>query len=422
MIGLYELLQIGPNADASEVKRAWARMVRQHPPDKDPEMNRQLNEAKATLLDPIARADYDAQVTYGEELTSLMESAQESMAEEDWNDAVVSLKLALTLHPGSFTARNLLGLCYLHLEDFINAEKQLSRLVSEAPASALYYAHLGHVYLKWAEEDDSKYQRGEYCFKKAIEAEPFNATNHLWLSRAYARQRRYKDAEMALEAAVGADGKVDIDDIDALMELTWVYMFSKQQHRIPEVAERIAGVLPDDPEAREYASFRFLREAAMLQEKHNAYQESLSFIRAARKIQSDFGEATDAVLEMERIAKADDQADRMNSDSNIHPPVVPALIAAVANRRLGFEPPEGYIEKLLEALVTWSNSEIRAAISQCRSKYPDACYICSDVISDLQRAGTMSSGPSYQSQSGCGSVLMLMTVCAALVVSLLSIL
>jgi curved DNA-binding protein CbpA len=67
----YELLGVGPDASAEEIRRAYHRLAFQCHPDRSgggDEANREmqeLNEAYAILSDPIRRRDYDLPRGYG---------------------------------------------------------------------------------------------------------------------------------------------------------------------------------------------------------------------------------------------------------------------------------------------------------------------------------------------------------------------
>lgn len=61
-IDYHRLLGVNRNADEQTIRRAFRQLSRQHHPDKggQEEMMKLLNEAKATLLDPEKRAEYEA--------------------------------------------------------------------------------------------------------------------------------------------------------------------------------------------------------------------------------------------------------------------------------------------------------------------------------------------------------------------------
>jgi hypothetical protein len=61
-MNLYEVLGVAPSAPAADVRQAYVALARQHHPDLDggdDERMRAVNEAWATLSDPIRRARYD---------------------------------------------------------------------------------------------------------------------------------------------------------------------------------------------------------------------------------------------------------------------------------------------------------------------------------------------------------------------------
>lgn len=78
----YDLLEIQPTASAEEVRRAYRRRIAEVHPDKphvgNPELARSLDEARSVLLDPVARARYDAARVGGDLLNEAMDALTEA--------------------------------------------------------------------------------------------------------------------------------------------------------------------------------------------------------------------------------------------------------------------------------------------------------------------------------------------------------
>jgi len=400
----YELLEIDQHADESAIKRAWASKVRQYPPDKDPEMNQRINEARATLLDAVARADYDAELSFGDDIEDLQQDMTDAFLHQDYEAAIAFGKEILALNPKSLATRDFISLAYCHLGEYQAAAMQMQRIMQDAPTSALYASHIGAVYQEWGEQsgEPARLDEAEVWFRRAIALEPFNATYYTRLAQLLASRDRFEEAESEIENAVAADGKFDIDDIDALMHLTWIFMLSGQIGRTEEVADRILTVLPDDEEARDYASFKFIQNAAMLASHHKRFQEAEALLNVAKRIQTHFGEHHEAVESMLLMAKAERECILMLDDEVIQPKLVVGMLSSVVRRKLGLEVPPGLMDKIAYAIAQVPNDEVRRAISACQARYPNACKYIADDIHVMQGFGTPEG--SQRQTGGCMTI------------------
>ncbi|MEM8722550.1 MAG: CFI-box-CTERM domain-containing protein [Cyanobacteria bacterium P01_G01_bin.39] len=81
---------------------------------------------------------------------------------------------------------------------------------------------------------------------------------YLDIARTYTKEGEYDKAIIWTERAIGADGKTDLQDFDALFYICEIHLFSREYQKIQSVAERIIGLLPEDNEdARKYVAARF---------------------------------------------------------------------------------------------------------------------------------------------------------------------
>lgn len=261
---LYQMLELSPQASADDIKKAYFRLVRKYSPEKDPERFKLLREAYNTLYDPKARQNYDSLQKYGQEIPELINKAEEKINQEDWTGAASILKRVLMLAPAADTARNLLGVCYIHLENWDFAVKVYRTLTKTNPEVPIYWSNFGHVYKQQAEsfnDSDSsrkeQYQKARECFQQAIKLESFNSEPYLEIARTYFGEKNYSQAVAWAENAINADGKADVYDFEALFFICRVYLFSGESHKIETTAQRIASVLPDGEEARLYTAHRF---------------------------------------------------------------------------------------------------------------------------------------------------------------------
>lgn len=367
----YDTLGVAPTATAEEIKRAWARLVRVHTPDKDPERNRLISEAKATLMDPKARAAYDVGLSYGEEIAELQELVDEAMGEKDWPEAVAQLREILALHPGDTHARNKYALCLFYMKRWVEARAAFERLLKDAPDVALYHANYGHMLMTSAKAGTSfgRLDEAEEQLRRAIALEPHNAEHHRSLSELFIARRRFDKAELALEAALKADGKEDASDIDtfvALIELCW---HEKVPSRAKEIGRRIAVALDDEGE-RLFVVNRLLVEGLEWAEETTEYRLANSFVEAAREITPRLGEREEVAAYIRRFYDLEAEADALREDKNIHPPVLAVYLAGVIHGRIGFKLPESYLDELFQALRTWDVDDLKPAGRQIQANYP----------------------------------------------------
>ncbi|NJM70913.1 MAG: DnaJ domain-containing protein [Scytonema sp. RU_4_4] len=295
---LYHILELSSGASADEIKQAYFQLVRKYSPEKDPERFQQIRIAYNTLCDPIARENYDVMQKYGDQVEDLIDQAEKKMQVEEWANAIPLLKQILILAPRIDVARDLLGLCYIHTENFDFAVKIYKALTKTNPDVSLYWNNLGCAYKLQAQclkdgdfHKTQFYNNARDCFEQAVKLESFNSAPYLDIAETYLDQKNYSQALAWAERAIGADGKADYNDFEALFFICRIHFYSDELEKIEVIEKRILSLLPKKSDIRQYAASRFANmgiEVAKLAANatnFHLWRAAFQFLKAARNIE-----------------------------------------------------------------------------------------------------------------------------------------
>ncbi len=330
---LYQILELSPQASAEEIKRGYFRLVRKYSPEKEPELFKSIREAYETLSDPKAKENYDSLQKHGEEVSRLVDEAEQKMSDGEWAKAIPMLKRVLVLFPGAIAARNRLGICYTREEDWDNALKVYRKLTTDSSDIPLYWLNYGFAYKEYAEslndENSEKgflYQQARQQFKQAIDLEPYNSEPYLEIARTYTAQEDYSRALSWAERAVGADGKTDLQDFETLFYICIIHFHNRQFEKIQEVAQKIISLLPEnDEDISKYVGSRFadfgydIGKIGYENSNFQLLKAASSFLASARKFDSSNEDVKNAQELVDGLYIANDQFEILKADTQISP-------------------------------------------------------------------------------------------------------
>ena len=255
----YDILGVSENATDSEIKRAYALKVREYPPEKDPANFQKIRQAYETLIDPRTRQQYTETLRFNNYINELSEKADQAMDNKDYQSASMYFNQALQMAPSLDYLRNMLGICYLNMNQYDKAKKEFLKLIQDYPENALYLSNLGYtLYLL------KDYVNAERYLAKAIALNPVDLYSPLTLANLYINQKNYSKAADLLEKCILADGKLDFQDILFLFKLLDVYIFKGDRAALQRVFERIKTVVPEDDGVKRYVAFEIGRVSANL--------------------------------------------------------------------------------------------------------------------------------------------------------------
>lgn len=184
MKNFYEVLQISQEADMKAIKRGYAKLIRQFPPEKEPEKYREIREAYDTLKDEKTKNDYDNMMLYGDELLKLEEAGREALEEESYPKAIRSFSKMLELVPNNSLGRSLLAKSYLYQRKYNKAILEYNNLFTEYPENIEYICQLGFCY-----EMQGKVNKAEKLYLKAYHQDENDKEPINWIIDLYWNQK-----------------------------------------------------------------------------------------------------------------------------------------------------------------------------------------------------------------------------------------
>jgi tetratricopeptide (TPR) repeat protein len=413
---LYETLNLPTEASGEEIRRSYYRLVRKHSPEKDPERFKLIREAYETLSDPKAKQGYDSLQKHGGEIIQLLSQAEDRINEENWTEAIRLLKHTLILSPTSDPIRNRLGLCYIHNKQLDQAGKLYYSLTKSNPDVALYWSNFGCTYQEKAEavsEGDPQrselYKGARTCFKQAIELESFNSQYFIVIARTFLAEENYAEALDWTEKAIGADGKVDFQDFDALFLMCIIHLRSGQVEQVTSTAERIISCLPPDEDVRNYVASKFavigfeLIEAGAKYINPNILKAALTFMGAAKRFSPDNAEIAKIHNSISEVVSAFSQYDILKDDYQIIHGFKRLAAFSIINILGGEDSAyerERNFKDIIEEISDSPDSEVFKSVKRIKFKYPAIYQLNTELFARLEKIELDNSRKQqYQTQS-----------------------
>ncbi len=392
----YAVLGVEKDTVHDDIRRAYYRLVRKHPPNVDPDGFQRIKRAWDTLSDERARKSYDAKSQYGEDIQRLMDQVFAYIEKMDFSTGEKLLKRVLVLDPEADEALDLLGSCQVGLgrhDDAIVTYTELTDRVSDVP---LYWIRIGEAYMLKAAyggpfEVKDLLETARVHFRSANEIDRINNTPYLSIAKSYMMEKDYDRAVDWVEKAIMADEGVDYKDFDALFYLARIHAMSGVPVKVLDVAKRIEELAPEDSEIRLTVAAQFVDAAYELMDSE-LYTEAGYFVDAARKFDPKnviYWELRDKVR---LIVEANRYRPGMEVDNSIIQPVR-SLASLVFSNYAGQVPDVSYIktaERLKNQMATYSTANTASSIEYLKSQYPWfydlAPQMWDDIVKSLRQS------------------------------------
>ncbi len=390
----FQILEVPQNASSEDIKRAYFKMVRKYPPEKEPELFKLVRQAYDTLSDPQARGDYLDMLHHGGEIMQLYEEATDHMDKKSYPLAIRSLKKILALAPGEHGAGNMLGLCHLEMDEFSNAINVYESLTKKAPDVPLYWFNYGAAYHGQAKKlSDSDRNRSRMLeearskYEKSIDLESRNQIPYQAIADTYMDEKNYAQAENWIEKAIGADNKVDIDDLDSMFKLCLIYILSDRIQRVGEIARRIMSFIPEDPDVRLYVSHRFIEYARIMCEKE-LFHDGLEFIKAALRFDPSNSDLKKWSGSVQSVVDVSDQYAALKTDHTVIEPLhrlISLYLCDFWGQSKDIEHQRDAIFKdIMNHFDQFTHQQILSSITRLKSKYPALHHLNSKFLNEIE--------------------------------------
>lgn len=378
---LYEVLDVAPTASADDIRAAYYRQVRKHPPEKDAEGFQQVQQAYEVLGDPTTRREYDDQRRSDPETQRLVAEGRELLDAGD-PEALTPLKRALVRQPDSLVVRDLLVQALILAESFDDAEKHARRLTAQAPENPVYQIRLGDVY-RAADRDGE----AEAPFRRAVALDQDTHQPVLRLAFLLTYLDRKAEAVALLEQAIIRDGRVDFDDFLFFRALCEIYVATGDLGKISGVRQRIRQVLPPDPETRSYVAWFYYRFALMLAHAKN-FDAAVLMIEEAAGSDDSLPELHAAKIRIAGSKAALDDIQILRKDENVLIDLRFLLGTLVLMRVLDlsdeYEETFNSAGEAVSRHFSLDRSPLGISIAYVRRVYPAIAAVTGDLLGELE--------------------------------------
>lgn len=370
----YDVLGVSEDASQEEIKEAFFELVREHPPEQDPDAYQRLREAYDVLSDPVSRREYDTMAQHGDEIESLQEDAETLLNQEqpDTQTAIKNLKRATVLGPDISLLRNMLGEAYLMDEQSEKALKQFNKAVDLNPDNEAHHLNRGY-----ALRELERSREAERAFRTVWEDDKGNYAAARGVAAALGDRDRYREAHEVLDDAIWADDVLDFEDFFCYYDKLHLYLAQDETDALERALDTVVD-MAETPDDRQFAAFMLAQTSDELYAV-NAFSLAHRFVEAAQDLDDgsmQLREATEHVAEMRDLQEAVEAI--MESDR--YHEAVQQMVAIYYDNATGMmteqeaEQAQQNLAQGIENLMQADpdHTEVKTSLRRIRSRHPEA--------------------------------------------------
>ena len=400
---LYAVLGVSPEATQAEIKRAYSRKVREHPPETDPDGFQRISQAYEVLRDAKRRAEYDARSKYDDVVRELVYDARTLAGSGEWRKAAERAKRAAVLLPADRSIQVLLGGLYLRAEMWAEAVQVLQGLCKQDPDDAEVHHLLGRALLGWSAQHPLWSQKSqelslEGCeaLRQAVKVDPAYFDAYIDLAQECMRREQHKDAARWVERALDAADRLSPNDIDALIFVMTLYMSTKDLAGVRRACSRAEQLVTDDDACDAAGVGMRIVHAGYQWVAMGAFEAAAVVLATARNVC-----ARDDIIKAEFMASLEDDIavcrdmHQLCSDARVCPPIRVLCYVEVGRIYHSIESEDGESQggqldeawaQALGALDHTPPEDVLASLRRISSSYHAAYLPCGDLLIEIESA------------------------------------
>ncbi|SHG16116.1 J domain-containing protein [Ornithinibacillus halophilus] len=240
----YEILGVPEDATLPEIKKAYARKIRQYSNETHPEEFQLIREAFEVLRDPEKRDAYDRNGQVDGNYETFMQEVWGTINQEQFHSALDQIHGMEHAYSEDADFQFAKAICYFGLQDYQQSKRVLYQLVLKEPNHETYRAYLGLSYLNIGDHYNAKKQ-----YKELIRMNPNESNYYLNLSQVYLNLNQFDEAMRLLENRLDSNSDT-LDDYNIMTQLAFIYSELGNDFKKKKIIGRIR-LLPRNEEERE---------------------------------------------------------------------------------------------------------------------------------------------------------------------------
>jgi tetratricopeptide (TPR) repeat protein len=274
----FEILGIDAEATTAQIERAFRNKVKEHPPRKDPDGFRLVNEA-GRLRDPEFRRDYQEKLN-AKTVGKYLERYETAMAEKNYEIALEAIKTALESSPDLAMLYNLKGHCISAMGSYREAVISYQKAFN-LNNNAIYLYNIAYTYFK-----DGNYWKAAEFIQRCFQIEPHHRKAVILNSRILNSQGQPELAAQELEKVVGSEARLGSDDFELLLQLLVAHIHLEDKTEIQRNLERIKQIAWED-ETRKRQAVNRLWDLCKLLAEREYYEATYQLLLLCRQTLSE---------------------------------------------------------------------------------------------------------------------------------------